>query len=71
MSSGKMRNHKYEGRKSNMHLLLAFCVHKSKCPYLNTDSCSAWHDGLQHVAQSHAHLIFLVHCRDDLFKIVV
>lgn len=55
-----MRNHKYKGRKSSMNVLLAFCVHKYQCPYLNTDSCSVWHDKLQHVAQSHAHLIVLV-----------
>lgn len=71
MSIGKMRNYKYEDRKSNMNFLLAFCVHKSKCPYIKTDSCLAWHDGLQQEEQSHAHLIFLVHCREDLFKIGV
>lgn len=71
MSSGKMRNHKYGGRKSSMNFLSAFCILKSKCPHLNENSCSALHDGLQHVAQSHAHLIFLVCCRVDLFKIGV
>lgn len=69
MSSGKMRNHKYECRKSGMNFLSAFCILKSKCPDLNADSCSALHDGLQQVAQSHVPLIFLVHCRADLFKI--